>query len=431
MTGRKLITDSLALLSLEVVSKAFPLISLPIVARALGPAIYGKVVYAISLAGFFGLMVSSGFATYGTKEVAQNPERACSIVAQLMGARLFFATLAYSLLLIFTCTLAPADTMTRTLILCAGLGLFVSGLDLQWFYAGLSRMWMIAFAGISSQVTNIALTVSLIHGPDDGIRLALITALSPAAAGLFLIVTTRGCGMLPRPAMRPRNWARILPACAMLSLAGIMSQIYDQLDLLLLRYFRSDYEVGMYAAACRVMGLVLSFILFIGQVYFPLICHAAKGEGARERHYLQSMWNITVAIAFPLSIIGMIFARPLTLLILGPQYSEAIPLVRWLMPNVVATALAIYFGGRLISHRREKKYLLSVGAGAACNVIMNLFLMPSFGALAAAISTITSQLTVAGMANYFSLNLPRHRPVTAMITSSFVDRAKAFSYLIR
>lgn len=65
---RKLFTNSLALLTLEFVGKAFPFITLPLVTRALGPALYGQVVYAVSLAGFFGLMVSSGFPTYGTKE---------------------------------------------------------------------------------------------------------------------------------------------------------------------------------------------------------------------------------------------------------------------------------------------------------------------------------------------------------------------------
>jgi O-antigen/teichoic acid export membrane protein len=82
---RRLFTNSLALLTLEFIGKALPFMTLPLVRRALGPALYGQVVYAVSPAGFFGLMVSSGFPKYGPKEVAQNPQQARSIIARLMG----------------------------------------------------------------------------------------------------------------------------------------------------------------------------------------------------------------------------------------------------------------------------------------------------------------------------------------------------------
>jgi O-antigen/teichoic acid export membrane protein len=427
MLVKKILSNSAALLFLEVSSKTMPLLTLPVIARALGPASLGRVGFAISLAGFFGLLVSSGFPTYGVREVAQRPHDGQALVAQLLGARLCFAALAYVLLVAFTFTLAPTDSFTRPLILCSGLSLFVASVDLQWLFSGLSRMWTVALAGIASQVVNAGLTIWLVGSPGHALRLILIIVLSPALAGLVFLWRARRQFVLPRPELQPRRWLSILPGCATLSLAGLMSLIYDQLDLVLLRYFSADDETGVYVAACRVMNLALSFVFFIGQVYFPLIYQAAKENGEQEERYLQLMWNTTMLIALPLSIAGVILARPLTLLILGPQFAAAATLVRWLMPNVVATALAIYFGGRLIHHRRDRQYLISVGAGAASNIVLNLLLMPRFGALAAALTTFISQLLVAGLACYYSRGLARHRPLTVKVASYAAMRIRAFS----
>jgi O-antigen/teichoic acid export membrane protein len=127
------------------------------------------------------------------------------------------------------------------------------------------------------------------------------------------------------------------------------------------------------------------------------------------------MWNTMLAVAVPVSAGGMLLAKPLTAFFLGPDYAEAEPLVRWLMPNVLATALAIYFGGRLVPHRRERRYLYCVIVGAGTNVVINLLLMPRFGAMAAALTTILSQIAVALMASHFTRDLHAPRMVKSAI----------------
>ena len=82
-------------------------------------------------------------------------------------------------------------------------------------------------------------------------------------------------------------------------------------------------------------------------------------------------------------------------------------LFRWLMLTVVAGPLASYFGAQLIPIAREKKYLYAVIAGAAANVVLNLFLIPRYGAIAAAFTTAISQTIVAIMNYYFVRDLPR------------------------
>jgi O-antigen/teichoic acid export membrane protein len=415
MSLRKIFSNSAALLCFEIVSKALPLITFPQIARALGPTNYGKIGFVTSLVGFFSLLSSPGFSTYGTREVAQDPGRARALMARIMGARLTFACISYLLLAAFTFTLAPPDPVVRSLILLTGLGLLVSSLDLQWLFAGQSRMWMIAITGIVAQVTAAALILILINEPGDAGILALVTALSPSVAVISRLIFARRNISLSFSELLPSAWRDILPVCFTLGLAGLMSLIYGQIDLVLLRYFRSDTEVGLYAASTRILGLSMSVIFIVGQVFFPLVYKAAKEGAAPEQKFLQWMWDALLAVAVPVSVGGMLLARPLTAFFLGPEYAEAEPLVRWLMPNVLATALAIYFGGRLVPHHRERRYLYCVIAGAGTNVVVNLMLMPRYGAMAAALATILSQIAVAFLASRYTRDLPAPRMVKSAI----------------
>jgi O-antigen/teichoic acid export membrane protein len=61
----------------------------------------------------------------------------------------------------------------------------------------------------------------------------------------------------------------------------------------------------------------------------------------------------------------------------------------------------------LIPIARERKYLASVVAGATLNVVLNLLLIPRYGAIAATMTTAISQTVVAFMNYYFVRDLPR------------------------
>ena len=58
-----------ALLTLDLLSKAVPLVVFPAVVRALGPTAYGKVGFATAVAGFFGLLAGFGQPFGGVGEL--------------------------------------------------------------------------------------------------------------------------------------------------------------------------------------------------------------------------------------------------------------------------------------------------------------------------------------------------------------------------
>ncbi len=403
----RIIHNSAALVSLDILTKATPLLVFPWMVRALGPAAYGKVGFAAAIAGFFGLLASPGFSTYALREAAKEPGRVGFLIENVVGARIVFATGAYALLTVFVFTFAPRDWTTRVLILLAGLAFVVGSLDTQWIFLARSRMWMIALRGAVGQLVYAAIILGFVRQPSDAWMVPAASFASLVLAALLVWMRARSEYRIPRPAFSPKMWKGFLPVCLIMGCASMMSMIYDQIDTVMLRYMGGEAELGSYVASYRLMAMAMSFVPILGQVFFPLLSESSGQNPESEQRYLRWLGQASIGLALPIAAGGFILAEPLTRFALGTQYAGAGLLFRWLTLTIVAGPLASYFGAQLIPAGREKKYLLAVAAGAAVNVVLNWLLIPRFGAIAAAFTTAISQGVVAAMNYRFVRDLPR------------------------
>jgi O-antigen/teichoic acid export membrane protein len=413
----RVVNNSVALVLLDLLNKAIPLIVFPRVVRALGPAMYGQLGFAAAVAGFFGLLASPGFSTYALREAARNSDRVPFLVKHVLGARVVFATGAYVLLAIFTLILAPRDGQTRLLIMLSGLAFLVGSLDTQWIFAARSRMSMIAAQSALAQLAYAGLIFALVRGSGDAWIIPSATLISLGLSTLLIWLPARRQYQIPLPEISPQTWRLFLPICLVMGFASLMSMIYDQIDVVMLKYFRADAELGTYVASYGLMTMAMSFLPILGQVFLPLLSGTAGQNLDAEKKYLRWFGNATIGLALPIAVGGFILAVPLTQFVFGSQYSGSGILFRWLMLTMITGPAASYCGAQLIPNGREKKYLVAVLAGAVANVVLNLFLIPRYGALAAAFTTAASQGIVAVMNYRFVRDLTKP-PLLAAVAMS-------------
>lgn len=421
MDSKRVINNSIALFTVDVGNKLLPLITFPWIVRALGPESYGKVGFALAVTGFFGLLAAPGFSAFGIREAARALEPPRTLAQKLMSARMMLALCSYALLLVFTFTLAPHDWMTRVLLLISGTNFVVSAFDVQWLFIGHSRMWRVSYASIIGQVCYAAVVLGFVRKPGDAWLVPVATSCSLLVTAGLLIYRARGEFDIGWPKYVPEEWAKFLPICATLGVASMMSMIYDQIDTVMLRYLRSEAEVGIYVASYRLMGISMSFLPVLTQVFYPLFSSEAVRGAKNERRYAQWMADASIALALPIATGGFLLAAPISRMVLGARYAGSEHLFRWLMLNLVSASLAVLFGSRLVPQARERRYLASVGAGALANVGLNLYFIPKYGAIAAVFTTIAAQLTVAAMAYHFGRDLEHadlRRPLAVSIPAS-------------
>lgn len=411
----------------NAIATVLPLLTFPLITRVLGPEVYGKYGFAMSVAGFALLLASPGFHTYGVRAVAQGLGQEKRLMANLTGIRLLFASVVFFLLAAYTLFLAPPDHTLRTLILLAALPLISNALGLEWLLTGAGRILPLAVAGVIGQLVYTAAVVFLLRSQD----MPWVVPVATFAGALAALAISYGYALrrfgLAWPSLSLQDLREIVPPSLLLGFASLMSMTYDKIDSIMLGYFRTMEEVGLYAATYKLMWMVMSFLPILSTVFFPLISRAAvrpSGEfGKEEGAYLRMLF----LIALPAMTGGILLADPLTAFVVGREYAGGGTVFAFLLPNVLCGGLATYYAGmRLLALNRNRDYLIAVSAGAALNVGLNLMAIPLLGAVGAAITTCLSQAAVAAAGAWFS----RDQPASGIFTMSYAPLVASTCMLV-
>ena len=193
----------------------------------------------------------------------------------------------------------------------------------------------------------------------------------------------------------------------------ILQTFMHWMDILMLGYFTDATTVGLYHPAARTAGLLQALLLSFISIYAPMMAQFHR-EGDRKKmddtYKLVSRWLLMCAI--PISAIFIIFPGKVMLLF-GPEY---LPSAKILVILTGATFIQAIFGaaGPTLSMSGHTKLVLWNTIGAfALNFGLNIFLIPNYGIIGAAIATLTS-LIVVGFA--------RTIEVSVILKMNFFDR---------
>ncbi len=181
--------------------------------------------------------------------------------------------------------------------------------------------------------------------------------------------------------------------------------IFNQSDKLMINYFCAEEKTAMYDVAYS-LAVAFSFVLnAINSVYEPWLY-----EQITKKEYKKNQ-KITCAISIIMAILllGVIWLAPEIIFIMaGKEYAEAV----WVVPPVAASLLLLFYAQLFIDiqfYFEEKKKLILASVGAAVtNIVLNALLIPVFGFVCAAYTTLFSYI-VFMLSNYFIVRMLRKR----------------------
>ena len=386
---------------LRMVEYVLPLVTFPIVVRVLGPEIYGKWVYAQVLVSFFALGANLGLISYGQREIAVQGEMTKELVPSILSLRLCLSLITYGILAVSLVFLRP-DSTTLLLILLFGLTLIINAVfSLDWIFVGFQRFDRLSILQSISQAVMVIGIIMLLHDANTVWVLPILVCGATVLAGLY------GWRWLQREGVRfkirftPNKWWTILRISLYYSFASFMSLIYNKADHLILSWMKGDYVLGQYGAYYRVMGALMGFVLIGTSVFVPHAAAVSSRTPERFGSVLHKGLLVMTVVSLPMAAGGFLFSSEIVSLVLGQKYMESANIFRVLVLIIPLGVSSSFFAGSLLfapGHHRQ--YAVAVTLGAAANMLFNILLIPSMGAMGAAIATAFAQATVAGAAVY-------------------------------
>ena len=175
-----------------------------------------------------------------------------------------------------------------------------------------------------------------------------------------------------------------------LLLMNVVQEILNQIDIILLGHLADTTASGLYAAAWRLASLVPFALISLSFISAPMIATAYRrrdfGELARiARINARLAFGFSVAMAAFLASIGGFALRAF-----GEGFDAAYPALLILLVGGLISAFTGSVGYLMTMTGRQNPALLSVCAALACNIVLNLSLIPRFGIIGSAVAATSS-----------------------------------------
>ena len=155
------------------------------------------------------------------------------------------------------------------------------------------------------------------------------------------------------------------------------------------------------------MGFVLPNLKYKGQIWWA----------NKQRYYkfLQRGFDLLFIAALTISVLIYAVAPWIIELFYGESYREAIPILRVHIFASLFIYMRVLLSQWLISERFAEFSLVSQVSGAVVNVLLNLFLIPQYGAMGAAVASLVAY----AVTSYFCLFFySRTRVIARMMSKS-------------
>ena len=244
-----------------------------------------------------------------------------------------------------------------------------------------------------------------------GVALYLSKLLITKSFALLKTSTIRGVPSATSEVTKVQNfspyslklWRSLFVKSLPLGLTLIFNLIYFKADTLILTVFRSTEEVGIYGLARSFFEFPLAIPTFFMNAVYPVLVNS-KFEIRNSKLVKKSAIFLAI-FSLLLSVFCYLLSPYLTLI--KSDFAPSILLFRILALYLPVFFLSSLFMWTLIAFGKQKLLVLIYGNAMTINILLNLFFIPRFGYLAAAVILGISELIVLGLTGSFCLNLLR------------------------
>jgi len=210
-------------------------------------------------------------------------------------------------------------------------------------------------------------------------------------AWLLWIARPEGLRQKPVSVVHGREW---LKSALPLALTSALSMVNHHADIIMIGWFSSATDVGIYRVATSGAALVVFGLTTINMVVGP---YYAKFHARKEKEQIQKLATnsarVVIAMTLPVVIAFLFFGEPLIGFIFGQEYLSAYLSLAIISVGQLMNASFGSVGLLLVMTGHERETTKGVAVATLSNVVLNAVLIPIYGIEGAAFATAFTLLT--------------------------------------
>lgn len=352
-----------------------------IIARFYGPQVFGQFTFVHTLATIFILIADFGFDTLLITEVARDKTNTPHKFQVYFTSKLLLILI--SMLLMYSVPLFGSLNY-KSMLLILIFGLYV-------LFSTTTNYLLALFKSFEKfhYETKISLVVNV------G-TLVVVLLIIFGKANIFIIslgfILTRAVGLVlgirymkkTLPQMKVGlvfgSFSKSFNKAIAFGLIIIFSNLFLQLDTILIAFLKSEKEVGIYQSVSKIIFVLLIVPQIINNTLVPIL--------SRLYHENYVMWEKIGFVAnkllfltiLPFSIILYSYSKQIISLIYGiDKYGDAVPILKVFAITIIIRYLYETIGVMLTTSGRQNKQVIVLIVATFLNFTLNILFIPLYG----------------------------------------------------
>jgi len=403
MMQKKFLSNLLLIVVLNLLVKPFYILGIDAeVQNRVGEAIYGNYFALLNFSFLLNILLDLGLTNYNARNIAQHPQQVSNHFGKLLSLRflLFFLYAAATglagffigfsgeegwllMLLMISQFLVAIVQFSRSNL--AGLHLFktdafISVLDRLLLIAICSVMLWTNWLGGELKIEWFVYAQTIAYGTAAVISIAVLLFQIEKVKFRFKKVFS----------------IYILKQSFPYALLILLMMMYNRIDAVMLERIlpNGDEAAGIYAQGFRLLDAVNMFALLFAGLLLPIFARLIKAkEGINEMAKLA--FRILFGVSVVTGIVAYLYQSELIQLRYPGATAESAEAFGYLILSFIPVSMTYVFGTLLTANGSLRQLNIMALGGVVLNIVLNYFLIQSYGVVGAAVATLATQTLTA------------------------------------
>lgn len=389
---KKIIKNFIYQASYQVLLILLPVITVPIISKALGPRGIGEWNYVNSIVNYFVLLAGLGLANYAVREIAFSNSSKYELSRKFWEIQLF--NLSFSGVVLIFYLIFCFFTPYKYLFLIQGFIVASTTLDISWFFQGIEDFKKVAIRNFFIKIISFFLILFFVKEGTDIYKYGLIVSISQFLSIFILWASLKDYIVWTKVSYK-EIFSHFFPALNFFILK-ISATIFNNLNRTLLGILGSIISVGYFSNSITLVVMVSSIVGSINIVLLPYMSSLEKKEDFNKsdeiiERVIDFQLFITIGITFGIIVIS----NKMIPWFFGERFAILKFLVPILAPVVIFQQMHQSIANLyLVPKNRMKEYNVSMLFGTVINIVLCIILIPIIDVYGAAISYLAGQATI-------------------------------------
>ena len=377
-----------------------------LVARYLGPILFGKWNYAIAFISLISAIATLGLDQIVVKHLLDKKEKAEVLLGTAFSLRLIGSFVSTLIIVVYFILFKNDSLLFFVAILTSG-NLWFQAFDVIDFKnQSLLQSRKTVVAKNSAFVIISVLKLVFIY-----FKYSLLTfvflALLESLLGSIGLILYYGFDNFKKWKFNSNYCVNLLKEAWPLILSTIVIMMYMRLDQIMIGEMIGDKGVGLYTVSTKFTELFYFLPSVFVTSFFIKLVDKFNSDIYHYHTLCLKLFKLLFAISFSISIFFTFFSNHIIIFLYGNEYIMSIFALKISIWTGIFVFWGVGAGNMLVVEKLNKHNLMKSLQGLGLNIVLNLILIPMYGINGAAIATLISQF-YASYLYYFFYKKTRH-----------------------